>query len=241
MNAEGTIQVAREGSGEMFDRIAHRYDALNRILSFGNDQKWRRATVHALRTRSSGYILDCATGTGDLAMLLARSYPSVRVIGIDPSTEMLRLANAKIARAGLEQRVRVCPGQAEELPFPDQTFDGICIAFGIRNVPDRPKALTEMLRVLKPGARAAILELTEPTGSWLGPVARFQVRVVVPWLGGLLAGSREYRYLQRSIAQFPSPGTFLQMMTAAGFANSRKKRLTLGVCHLFVGERSPTL
>jgi demethylmenaquinone methyltransferase/2-methoxy-6-polyprenyl-1,4-benzoquinol methylase len=113
------------------------------------------------------------------------------------------------------------------------------MAFGIRNVPDRSRALAEMLRVLKPGARVAILELTEPTGSWLELVARFHVQVVVPWVGGLLAGSREYRYLQQSIARFPAPATFLEMMTTAGFANARKRRLTLGVCHLFIGERSP--
>jgi demethylmenaquinone methyltransferase/2-methoxy-6-polyprenyl-1,4-benzoquinol methylase len=113
------------------------------------------------------------------------------------------------------------------------------MAFGIRNVPDRPAALLEIARVLRPGAPAAILELTEPAGGWLGAAARFHVHGVVPWLGALLSGAHEYRYLQRSIEAFPPVGIFAQMMVGAGFIDVAARGLTAGVCHLFVGRRGP--
>jgi demethylmenaquinone methyltransferase/2-methoxy-6-polyprenyl-1,4-benzoquinol methylase len=126
-------------------------------------------------------------------------------------------------------------GDAQSLPFPDRSFDGVCIAFGIRNVPDRPKALREMARVTRPGGRIAILELSEPDGGLLAPFARFHVHTLVPTLGALLSGAREYRYLQRSIAAFPKAHDFGQVMTAAGIELVALTPLTFGVCHLYVG------
>ncbi|HVU05802.1 MAG TPA: bifunctional demethylmenaquinone methyltransferase/2-methoxy-6-polyprenyl-1,4-benzoquinol methylase UbiE [Polyangiaceae bacterium] len=226
----------RDGSGEMFDAIADRYDLLNRIISLGVDQGWRRQTVEALQLRDTARVLDLATGTADLALMIARSHPGVRLDGVDPSRKMLEIGERKVAAAGLSERVRLTVGVAESLPFPDATFDGVTIAFGIRNVPDRPRALREMARVTRPGGRVAILELSEPRGGVLGPLARFHVHSVVPFVGGLLSGSKEYRYLQRSISAFPTPEAFSETMRQAGLHVLEARPLTFGVCHLYVAE-----
>ena len=225
-----------DGSGDMFDAIAGRYDLLNRLLSLGIDRSWRQAAVQELGDRDVARVLDIATGTGDLAMLIATRHPSAVVDAIDPSPKMLDVAREKMAARGLLERVHLDLGVAEALPYPDRYFDGVSIAFGIRNVPDRPRALTEMARVTRSGGRVAILELSEPRQGLLGPLARFHVHTVVPWLGGLLSGSREYQYLQRSIATFPPPSEFARMMEQAGLTVVRTVPLTFGVCHLYVGE-----
>jgi demethylmenaquinone methyltransferase/2-methoxy-6-polyprenyl-1,4-benzoquinol methylase len=222
----------------MFDAIADRYDLLNRIISLGIDQGWRRQTVEAMHLAETGRALDLATGTADLALLIASTHPTVIVDGVDPSVKMLEIGREKIARADLSSRVRLTVGVGESLPFSDGEFDAVSIAFGIRNVPDRPRALREMARVTRPGGRIAILELSEPRGGLLGPLARFHVHSVVPFVGGLLSGSREYRYLQRSIAAFPPPEEFSRTMQESGLSLIEARPLTFGVCHLYVAEPS---
>ncbi len=230
----------RGGSGEMFDAIAPRYDLLNRLLSLGIDQRWRRRLVQSLKLRPGAQVLDHATGTADLALLIARLSPGVHVVGVDPSSEMLRVGRAKVTRAGLDERITLREGDAENLVgIADQTFDAVSMAFGIRNVPDRARALKELARVTRPGGRIAILELSEPQGTLVGPLARLHVHRVVPWLGGLLSGSREYRYLQRSIAAFPPPHAFAQLMAGSGMQVEGVEPLTFGVCHLYVGSPLP--
>ncbi len=227
----------RAGSGEMFDRIAHRYDLLNRVLSLGIDQRWRRRTVRALALDGPSRVLDLATGTADLALLIARQGPAVRVVGLDPAERMLAVGREKTARAHLDDRVELITGDAQKLPFPEDSFDGVTIAFGIRNVPDRPRALREMRRVTRPGGRVAVLELSEPRGGLISRIARFHVHRLVPWIGGLLSGAREYGYLQQSIAAFPPAEEFARTMEEAGLEMVRIERMILGVCHLYVAER----
>jgi demethylmenaquinone methyltransferase / 2-methoxy-6-polyprenyl-1,4-benzoquinol methylase len=233
---EPNAAAARDGSGAMFDAIAHRYDLVNRVISLGIDQSWRKKTVRALELEHGRRVLDIATGTADLALQIAHSYPEIEVTGLDPSTKMLEVGSRKVARAHLEQRVSLVAGSAEALPFADGYFDGVCIAFGIRNVPDRPKALREMARVTRPGGRVAILELSEPRSGVMGPLARFHIHSVVPHLGALLSGVREYRYLQKSIAAFPPASDFASSMQASGLAVLGVHSLTFGVCHLYVAE-----
>ncbi len=225
----------RLGSGEMFDAIAHRYDFLNRIISLGIDQRWRRRTVDALRVSAGHHVLDVATGTADLAILTAKR-TGAQVTGVDPSVNMLKHGQVKVDKRGLPISL-VC-GDAQDLTFADDTFDGATIAFGIRNVPDRARGLAEMNRVLKPGARLAVLELSEPRAGILGPLARFHIHHVVPFLGALISGNKEYRYLQKSIADFPPPQAFASLMTDAGFRVTEVTPLTFGVCCLYVGEAS---
>ena len=224
------------GSGEMFDQIAGRYDLLNRVMSMGIDQSWRRKTVAALQLPAQSRVLDLATGTGDLALMIARLHPDAEVIGSDPSSQMLEVGVGKVERNGLSNRVKLELGDAQALPYQSDSFDGCCIAFGIRNVPDRSAALAEMARVTRPGGRVAVLELGEPSVGWLSPIARFHVRKVIPRLGGMLSGSREYKYLQESIAAFPAADEFVEQMRAAGLNVLEAKPLTFGACTLFVAE-----
>jgi demethylmenaquinone methyltransferase/2-methoxy-6-polyprenyl-1,4-benzoquinol methylase len=234
--SEPGAAVMRAGSGAMFDKIAPRYDLLNRLMSFGIDQRWRNKTVDALELKPGARVLDLATGTADLALKVLRRHPETTVVGVDPSVGMLEIGKQKVAAAGLAGKCELQVGDAQELPFPDHSFDGICIAFGIRNVPDRLRALREMARVTKPDGRIAILELSEPRGGIMGPLARFQIRTVVPWVGSLLSGAREYRYLQQSIAAFPSPEVFAGVMREAGLEVLRVQPLTFGVCCLYVAR-----
>lgn len=227
--------AAALGSGAMFDGIAPRYDLLNRLLSLGVDQRWRRATVASLGLRPGDEVLDVATGTADLAMRLAAG-DGLRVVGLDPSRGMLDVGRAKLGAAGLADRVELVEGDAMQLPFESGRFAGATMAFGIRNVPDRPRALRELRRVCRPGAKVAILELSEPRSGFFGPLARFHVHHVVPALGALLSGSREYRYLQRSIAAFPSPEAFADVIVQSGLAIREVRPMTFGVVCLYVAE-----
>lgn len=228
------ITGPRGGTGAMFDEIAHRYDLLNRVMSFGVDQGWRRRTVDALALAPGDRVLDVATGTGDLAFEILRRHPSLEVVGVDPSPRMLAVARAKADREALGARFAAELGDARALPFADGAFAASCIGFGIRNVPDRPLALRELARVTRPGGRVAVLELSEPRGGLLGPLARFHIRTVVPRLGAFLSGARQYRYLQQSIAAFPPPNEFAAVIAGAGLELLRAEELTFGVCCLFV-------
>ncbi len=235
------LAPATLGSGAMFDRIAQRYDFVNRVLSLGLDGRWRRRTVRAVlgsRHDELGErprVLDVATGTADLAIDFARRCPGASLIGLDPSTRMLEIARAKIAKRALADRIALVVGDAQQLPYSDAEMDAATIAFGIRNVPDRLVALRELARVVRAGGRVAVLELGEPRGGVLGRVARFHTRHVVPRLGGLLSGAREYAYLQRSIAAFPPAAEFATLMQRAGFHLLEVTPLTFGACTLYVG------
>lgn len=225
------------GSGRMFDAIASRYDFLNRAMSLGTDVRWRKRMIRGLAIPEGGRVLDLATGTADVAILAARAAAGVTVVGVDPSAKMLEVGRAKIAKAALADRIELVEGIAESLAFPDASFDRISIAFGIRNVPDRPRALAEMARVTVPGGKLAILELTEPREGLIAPFARFHVHHVIPRLGAVLSGSREYRYLQQSIAAFPPAKEFAEQMTRAGWNVTAVTPLSFGACHLFLAEK----
>ncbi len=224
----------------MFDNIADRYDLLNRIISLGIDQSWRKRTVASLNLKEGSEALDLATGTGDLALMIAARTPARRVIGVDPSSGMLAVGFKKIAKQNLEDRVQLLEGDAQELPFADDSFDGTTIAFGIRNVPDREKGLREMARVTRPGGRIAILELSEPRSGLMGAMARFHIHTLVPWLGSLLSGAKEYRYLQKSIEAFPPAEEFAQTMRENGLDVLSVHPLTFGVAHLYVATPKET-
>lgn len=226
----------RPGSGAMFDRIARRYDLLNRIISMGLDRGWRRHTVAALGLRPGHRVLDLATGTADVALEVLAQAPETEVIGVDPSAEMLQHGEVKVEAAGASSKIRLQLGEAESLPFPDASFDGLTISFGIRNVADRPRALREMARVVRPDGRIAILEASEPPKGLLGALARWHVHVVIPWLGSILSGAKEYRYLQTSIAAFPEPPAFAEIMREAGLEVLAVRPLTFGVCCLYVAR-----
>ena len=225
-----------DGSGLMFDQIAKRYDRMNRILSFGLDKGWRKRLMDRLEPLQEGdAILDVATGTADVGLAIAKRFPQVLVQGLDPSSGMLEVGHRKIEQMNLADRVHLTLGDAQNMPYDDNQFAGACIAFGIRNVPDRLQGLREMTRVVRPGGHVVVLELSTPRGGLLAPFARFHVNHVVPFLGGLLSGSKEYRYLQKSIQAFPEPDDFKSLMEDAGLQEVRIERLSFRSAHLYTG------
>jgi demethylmenaquinone methyltransferase/2-methoxy-6-polyprenyl-1,4-benzoquinol methylase len=230
-----TTKIASaDGSGRMFDGIAEKYDLLNRINSLGMDRAWRRTTIRALELRPGDRVLDLATGTADLPIDLLAHQPDLSVVGLDPSIGMLSIGERKVKHAGLHDRVELVSGDARELPFEADSFDAITMAFGIRNVPDRPAALREMARVLKPGRRVGILELSEPRNGVLAALARLHVRFFVPLAGALVSGKDEYAYLRASIEAFPRPEAFAAMMRDAGLEPVDRRSFAFGACVLHV-------
>jgi demethylmenaquinone methyltransferase / 2-methoxy-6-polyprenyl-1,4-benzoquinol methylase len=233
MSREGAPAPAG-GSGQMFDAIAGKYDLVNRVLSLGMDQSWRRRAVRSLKLGENPTVLDLATGTGDLALLIADMVPDARVIGVDPSEGMLAVGRRKVSEAGQSARIELRLGDAQALDLGDLSVDAITMAFGIRNVPDRRAALREMARVTRPGGKIALLELSEPRRGPMGALARLYVRGIVPRVGGALSGKREYRYLQESIAAFPEPAEFADIMRASGLDVLEVVPLMFGAAVLFV-------
>lgn len=207
------------GSGQMFDSIAPRYDLVNRVLAMNMDVGWRKVMVDKVKQRAvdSPHILDLATGTADVALLLADGIPGSTVIGVDPSNNMLEVGRVKVKDRELEARIELREGDAQNLmdSLEENSFDAATMSFGIRNVPDREKALCEIHRVLRPNSVFCILEFSEPdddTGI-MGYLARVFIRHVVPVVGGIVSGApREYLHLQNSIKDFPTPKEFGALM-----------------------------
>jgi demethylmenaquinone methyltransferase/2-methoxy-6-polyprenyl-1,4-benzoquinol methylase len=220
---------------EMFSSIAGRYDVTNVVLSFGLDHWWRRVTVRAGGTGPGMRVLDCATGTGDLALAFRRT--GAEVVGTDFCAPMLGPAREKAKAAGLDVTFEVADALA--LPYPDASFDLASISFGIRNVDDPVRCLREMARVVKPGGRVLVLEFGQPRGLW-GALYRFYSRVVMPFVGGLLTGNRAaYQYLPRTAAAFPAGEAFLELMDRSGsFAGQSARSLTGGIAWLYQGSRA---
>ncbi len=229
-----TPETASLGSGAMFDAIAPRYDLLNKLMSLGLDRRWRRALMETMPAQ--GALLDLATGTADVALALARSRPDCTVTGLDPSAGMLAVGAEKVSAAALGHRLSLIEGDAQALPFAEDAFSGCTMAFGIRNVPDRDAALREMRRVTAPEGVVSILEISEPRGGLMAGATRLWVQQVIPRLGAWLSGAQEYRYLQRSMARFPTPEAFAAQMQAAGFTHVEVRRFGFGSAHLYVAR-----
>ncbi len=220
----------------MFSDIAPTYDLLNHLLSFGVDVHWRRKTAQALRVPSGMVLLDIATGTGDTLKQLVRLAPR-KIIGVDLSQPMLDRCARKVARQMELGMIDLYRCAADDLPFDDASFDGATITFGIRNFEDKPKCLREIARVLRPGARLAIAELTTPHRKPFSTMYDLYFKRVLPFIGGLLSNNRgAYKYLPDSVDRFPSPADFCSMMEAAGFSDVYARPLTMGVCMLYVGK-----
>jgi demethylmenaquinone methyltransferase/2-methoxy-6-polyprenyl-1,4-benzoquinol methylase len=222
----------------MFDRIAPRYDLLNRVLSAGVDARWRRRCIDALGLPASSRVLDLCTGTADLLLEWLGRSREARGVGVDLSSGMLKHGELKVRRAGASWRGALAAGDAERLPLRAASFDGAVVAFGIRNVGDIDAALRETARVLRPGGRFVILEFSVPPGV-LGRLYRFYFTRILPVLGGLVSGSREaYAYLPASVERFDTPDALGERLKRAGFERVTKQPLTGGIAHLVAGEKA---
>jgi len=237
-------ELSRHGRGiamstqvrEMFSLIAPRYDLANDLLSLGLHRRWRERAVRLSNAASGESVLDCATGTGDLALAFKRAVgPTGRVVGTDFCAEMLASAPAKAQRAGLSVEFQMADATA--LPFPSRTFDVASIGFGIRNVDDPALCLREMRRVVRPGGRVVVLEFGQPTGVF-GALFRLYSRTLIPWLGSVVSGQRKaYEYLPRTAAAFPAGGRFLELMKqVGGFDHTRAQPLTFGIAYVYLGQ-----
>jgi demethylmenaquinone methyltransferase/2-methoxy-6-polyprenyl-1,4-benzoquinol methylase len=224
----------------MFDAIARRYDALNRLLSLGLDRVWRRRAIVALDLTGRERVIDVCTGTGDLAIAAVthRGGQAREVIGIDFAGEMLRRARAKVRRAGLADRIRVARGDATAVPLPAGAADAAMVAFGIRNVTDAPRALAELRRVLRPGGRLAVLEFGAPRVPGVRALYLAYFRYLLPVVGRVFSRHREaYSYLPASVVEFPVGADFARLLEQAGFTAVRWEPLTLGIVYLYLAER----
>ena len=222
---------------EMFTAIAPRYDFLNRLLSLGIDQQWRQFVGRRLADLEHPQVLDVACGTADLSLAIRQSNRQAKVVGLDFSTQMLTLAQEKITQLSEADGLDLLAGSAEDLPFADQSFDALTIAFGIRNVIDRPRALREFCRVMKPGARLVILEFSMPDQFLLRALYRLYFLKILPLIGGLFARKSAYKYLPESVVQFPERDEFARMVKGAGFSKLRYHPLTGGIVTVYLGEK----
>ncbi len=225
-------QVAR-----MFDQIAFRYDFINRFLSGGIDLYWRRKGIRELKTLRPKRVLDVATGTGDVAILVHKILSPEKVTGIDISEGMLELGRKKIAKLLLNDRIELLPGDSEAINFPDASFEAVTVAFGVRNFEHLRSGLQEMLRVLKPGGKLMVLEFSRPRKAFQG-FYNLYMKIIAPNVGNLISHNREaYQYLNDSVKAFPEGKIFLQILDEVGYANTYLKTLSLGICTIYCGEK----
>ena len=231
----------KEKIQQMFDGIAGDYDRLNHIMSLGIDRSWRRRAIKEIVSRGAAQeILDIACGTGDFSIAIARAMaPGSRVTGLDLSEGMLAVMRSKLAAAGLEGRVACVQGDSEALPYAGGSFDCVTIAFGIRNFEQRETALREILRVLKPGGKLVILELSVPSNPVIRWCYNLYFTRILPLIGGKISGDKAaYRYLPASVLNFPAKDEWMATMRACGYDGVRHKAFTLGICRMYVGLKA---
>jgi demethylmenaquinone methyltransferase / 2-methoxy-6-polyprenyl-1,4-benzoquinol methylase len=223
---------------DIFSTVTGQYDFLTHLLSLWRDVSWRRFAVKKLQLGEPRRLLDVATGTADLAIEMALLCPGSFVAGVDFMAEMMDLGTGKVKSRRLSRRVCLVRGDALDLPFPSDTFDAAAIAFGIRNIPDKNKALREMRRVVAPGGRVAVLEMTRPAPGFFGRLYGLYLQRIMPLAARIFSPNpAAYTYLADSILHFPLPSDFSDMMKKAGLSAVESYSLTRGITHLFVGVK----
>ncbi len=223
---------------QMFDSIAHSYDLLNHLLSMGIDKHWRRAAINSLKPFAPRKMLDVATGTGDFAIMSARELKPDTLLGVDLSEGMMRVAREKVKKAGLEQIISFQQEDCLKLSFPDDTFDALTVAYGIRNFEDLDRGLQEMHRVLKPSGRLVIIELTSPQRFPMKQLFWLYSHVLMPLVGKIVSrDSKAYTYLPATMEAFPQGEVMTEILKKAGFSDIRFKRFTFGLSTLYTAAK----
>ncbi len=226
----------KEQVQQMFDNIAPTYDRLNHTLSLSIDRLWRRRTVRMVGKESPLHILDMATGTGDLAIMMARRIDNAHITGVDISEGMLQVAREKIAGTDLAQRIDFQVGDAEHMPFDDGSFDVATVAFGVRNFGDIDAGLRELTRLLRVGGKLFVLEFSTPRNPIIRKAYGLYSHKILPRIGGMISHDEAaYRYLPESVEEFPSPERFMEIMRRAGLHECNSRPLTFGIAHIYTG------
>jgi demethylmenaquinone methyltransferase/2-methoxy-6-polyprenyl-1,4-benzoquinol methylase len=246
MTVNGTLEESFRRAGgkrpyvqRLFARIARIYDPLNRLMSLGLDRRWRAFAARCLALGPGETGLDLGAGTADLAIAVIRQAgPGARMIGMDITPEMLELGRRKLARLGLQDRIELRVGDAEQIDLPDASVDGCCSAFMMRNVTDMRRALREMRRVVRPGGRMVCLEISHPPGKILGTLFHFYFYRVAPLFGSILGkAAEEYNYLPQSLTNFPDAPALKAIMEETGWSDVHFYRLSGGMVAVHVATR----
>lgn len=218
---------------QMFNKIAGQYDFLNRFLTFGIDNIWRKIAVKKIKNNPKN-VLDIATGTADLAIITAK-FTNAEIIGLDISDQMLKVGKEKITKNKLDSRIKLINGDAENLSFNNETFDAITVGFGVRNFENLEKGLNEIYRVIKEGGYVAILEPSYPEKFPLKQLFNFYFETLTPIIGNLISKDyKAYSYLSKSVKNFPSSNNFINQLKQIGFSKCNHYSLTFGVVSLYI-------
>ena len=234
----GSDKEKKEQVAEMFDQIAPKYDQLNRFLSARVDIGWRKKAIRLLDKEKPQVILDVATGTGDMAIMAAKTMQVQRIEGIDISENMLEIGRKKVEKEGLEGKIHLQKGDSETINFPTASFDAVMVAFGVRNFGDLEKGLAEMLRVLKPGGRIMVLEFSKPRRKLVKGLYNLYMGIVAPQVARWFKQNKKaYQYLYESSSAFPDRHLFTDILKKVGYTDTGFQPLTFGICCIYTGRK----
>jgi len=228
----------KEQVADMFNNIATKYDFLNRFLSAGIDVRWRKKALGHLKEVKPSSLLDVATGTADVAILANRLLSPDKTIGIDISEGMLEIGRKKIKDSGLDEKIILINGDSENINFPDNSFDAVSVAFGVRNFQNLEKGIAEIKRVLKPGGKLMVLEFSKPKMPVIKQFYAFYMKIITPRLGKFFSkNAAAYKYLDESIKKFPEGKQFIDVLNRLGYSKTYCKTLSFGICSIYCGTK----
>ena len=238
MKPYNSQKTKKEEVQQMFDNIAPTYDKLNHILSLSIDKMWRRHVVRKVRRMKPEKIMDLATGTGDLAIKMAKAMPKAKIMGVDLSEKMLAVAAEKVRRKGLDDHIALYQGDAENLDVTDGVLDVVTVAFGVRNFGYLEQGLSEIMRSLRSGGHIVVLEFSTPRNWLVRKAYQLYSNHVMKPVGGLVSKDRKaYDYLPDSIVEFPDRERFLEIMSRTGFVECRRRSQSLGIAQIYIGKK----
>ena len=238
MKPYNTAKSKKDEVREMFDNIAPTYDRLNHILSFSIDKIWRRRVVRKVRKMKPQRIMDLATGTGDLAIKMAKRIPEARIMGVDLSENMLSVAAEKVRRQGLDDRIALYQGDAEQLDVVDNLLDVVTVAFGVRNFGDLEQGLREIHRALCSGGHIVVLEFSTPRNWLVRKLYEFYSNHIMKPVGGIISKDQKaYDYLPDSIVEFPSREKFESLLQKVGFEECRRSSQSFGIAQIYIAKK----
>ena len=239
MKPYNSQKTKKEEVQQMFDNIAPTYDKLNHILSLSIDKMWRRRVVRKVRRMKPEKIMDLATGTGDLAIKMAKAMPKAKIMGVDLSEKMLAVAAEKVRRKGLDDHIALYQGDAEKLDVADGVLDVVTVAFGVRNFGNLEQGLSEIMRSLRSGGHIVVLEFSTPRNWLVRKCYQFYSNHVMKPVGGMVSKDRKaYDYLPDSIVEFPDRERFLDIMHRTGFVECRRFSQSFGIAQIYIGKKA---